>query len=61
MNKAPPYLTSELDESQWFTSQPGRLTLEERASDAHLIGGWVAIRTILDTVEKKEINIFPLP
>jgi hypothetical protein len=26
-----------------------------------LIGGWVAIRTILDTVEKKEINIFPLP
>jgi hypothetical protein len=56
---APPFLTSALHGGEWSASRPGRFTPEQRAPGTHWIGGWVAPRTGLDDVEKR--NISPLP
>jgi len=41
-------LTSELDESEWSASRPGRFTPRERAPGTRWIGGWVGPRAGLD-------------
>jgi hypothetical protein len=40
-SKAPPFLTSELDGTEWSVSRVGRLALGERASGTHWTGGGV--------------------
>jgi hypothetical protein len=46
-------LTSVLDGGEWSASCPSCSTLKEWASSTHLIGGWVALRTSLDSVKRK--------
>jgi hypothetical protein len=49
--KAPPFLTSALDEGEWSASRPCRFNPRERAPSTHWIGGWVNPRAGLDAVE----------
>jgi hypothetical protein len=53
--KAPPFLTSAVDESKWSASRLDPFTLGERAGCTHWVGGWVGRRAGLDTVEKRKI------
>jgi hypothetical protein len=45
---APLFLTSALDEGEWFASRPCRFTPGERAPGTHWIGGCVGPRAGLD-------------
>jgi hypothetical protein len=53
------FLTSALVGGEWSASHPGRFTAEEKASDAHWIGGWVGPRAGLDDVEKRKFLTLP--
>jgi hypothetical protein len=55
---APPFLTSALDEGEWWASRPCRFTPGERAPGTHRIGDWVGPTAGLDDVKRK---IVPLP
>jgi hypothetical protein len=55
---APPFLTSEPG-GEWSASLPGCFTPGEIAPGTHWIGGWVALRTGVDAMEKRKI--LPLP
>jgi hypothetical protein len=54
--KAPPFLTSTMDEGEWPASCPCRITPGERAPGTQLIV-WVGPRAGLDAVKK--LNILP--
>jgi hypothetical protein len=47
----PPFLTWELDGSEWSASRPGRFTPGKGAPGTNWIGGWVGSRAGLDAVE----------
>jgi hypothetical protein len=49
------FLTSALDGGEWSASHTGCFTPRERASGAHLIGGWVGPRAGPDAVMKRKI------
>jgi hypothetical protein len=49
--KAPSFLTSALDGSEWSASCPGRFTPGERAPGTHRVGGWVGLKAGLSCVE----------
>jgi len=49
------FLSSELDEDEWWASRPGRFIPEERTP--HLLTHWVDSRTALDVVVKRNFSV----
>jgi hypothetical protein len=54
------FLTSALDRGEWSASRLGRFTARERALNTHWMGGWVVLRTGLDTVVNGTGTVVPV-